>query len=445
MGYHARLSPSSADRWSSCTASPAASDGLVDEGSEAARIGTACHQICEECLIDEHADPQVYLDRKMLFWIHPESDSNGEGWADTFGDDRDPNLEFVHEVVVTQAMIDAVVTALNFVRQVHASKGGLLEAEQRVPIGHITGEEDAGGTSDVVILGADWLHTIDFKFGRGKVLAYKVLEPARVDLITAEHLAENVKPNLQLGMYLMGAAEKYSLLGPFKTVTLTVVQPFLSHVSEYTCSFDELMYWQGWLEARANDTRDNPQFVPSVDNCHFCKAKGNCKAQDEFLLTQALEGFDDVTTAAPIPMITDWAAAVTDRVKERLLAGEPVVRSDGLSYKFVAGKKGNREWTDETEAETALKRMRLKPEQMYKTSLQTPTQIEKFSKPPKTKKGEPEQKPLLGPTQWKRVEALIRQSDGAPVIAISTDPRPAIASRTDGFEDVPPADNADLF
>ncbi len=317
----------------------------------------------------------------------------------------------------------------------------------------------ATGTADISIVGAGWLHVLDLKFGRGKIMAYDILEPAHKDMITGQNVPETTRMNLQGAMYLLGAAKKYELLGPFETYTFTIVQPFLNHVSEYTCSREELEHLSKWLSARAEDTRSNPKFVPSVDACHFCKANGDCDAQDRFLLTQALDAFDDVTTARPKPvdeihlgtkyalldMITDWAAAVAKRVKDKLLAGEPVLRSDGLSYKLVDGKRGARAWVSDEEAEALLKRMRLKPEQMYKTTLHSPTQIEKLAKAPKVKKGESEGKPLIGKTQWNRLQALITQPDAAPTIALETDPRPARVARTDGFEDVPPADNADLF
>ncbi|MGF2525853.1 DUF2800 domain-containing protein, partial [Ralstonia pseudosolanacearum] len=108
-------------------------------------------------------------------------------------------------------------------------------------------------------------------------------------------------------------------------------------------------------------------------------------------------------------------------------------------------KKGARTWTDETEAEAALKKMRLKTDQMYTQSLISPTTAEKLVKAPKAKKGEPTLPPVLGPTQWNRLQALITQDIGKPSIVLETDPRPTIATALDGFGDVPPADNSDLF
>jgi hypothetical protein len=155
MGHHARLSPSGAYRWTECTASPGASDGLPNDGTEAARVGTVCHQIQEECLLDPSRDLMSYLGRVMVFWIHPESDSNGENWRDEIapnGEPIDPCLEFAHEVEVTEEMLDAVASALAFITEQVELLGGHLLVEQRVPIGQFTGEEGATGSADVIIL-----------------------------------------------------------------------------------------------------------------------------------------------------------------------------------------------------------------------------------------------------------------------------------------------------
>src|SRR5574343_764379 len=55
---HAKLSPSSSDRWLACPASIVRVPETEDEGSEYAREGTAAHALAERCLnlnIDAHA------------------------------------------------------------------------------------------------------------------------------------------------------------------------------------------------------------------------------------------------------------------------------------------------------------------------------------------------------------------------------------------------------
>lgn len=459
MGYHAKLSPSSAHRWTSCTASIGAQDGLPDEGSEAARLGTCQHQLSAECL-EFGTDPQTYLGRRMQFWIHPESDSNGEDWESAFEAEQDPSLCFVHEVVVTQEMIDASRIYINFVQEQVSVSGGNLYVEQEVPIGQITGEKDGRGTSDSVIVAGDLLTTIDAKFGRVKVDAFDVLAPAHTDLFTGELVPEVTRINLQLALYLLGTFEKYGLFNSFKRCKAIIVQPYLHHVSEYSCTIEELIAVGEWIKAKAEETRNAPVFVPSEENCHFCRARFICKAREEAVLSAVLSDFDDIDSAKPVPitvnqlgslyaavgMIQSWCKDVMVRVFDELSSGREVVRNDGLHYKLVTGKKGDRQWSDAATAETTLKKMRMKHEQMYVSKLIGPSAAEKLATP--TKKGKKIIAPaVLGATQWSRLQDLIIQRPGSPTIAIETDPRPAIENSASDFEDVPSdADNcADLF
>ena len=463
---HADLSPSSADRWSSCTASvgEGALNQEPDEGSEAARLGTCGHQILEDLLRNPSIDPQSYLDRVFTFWRHDELDSSGDGWYDeVLFDDPCPGAQILHTVLVTQELIDAVVTARNFVEERALLIGGTITAEQRVPIDHITAEDDAKGTSDVMIdaiESSDLFEVHDLKLGRRPVNAYKTIVPAHEDIITGEMVAEVVRPSLQMSMYASGALRllREKKRQP-KHVRLVIIQPFLNHVSEWFGTVEELEAACGWLSIKAEETRTNPVFSPSADNCLFCRASGNCEAQTRKVMEIAVEGFDEVENArakplndvtlgdsfALIPLVTVWATAVSNKVRENLHNGVPVVRSDGLSYKLVEGKMGAREWADAALAEAELKRMRLKDTVIYKRKLLSPTDAEKLAKVKKPKKGEAPQAPVLGKTQWNKLQSFITQERTQPAVALQTDPRPALTSRDDGFDEVYPADNSDLF
>lgn len=457
--YHAILSPSSADRWTTCTASVGAQEGIPNESSEASRDGTMCHQMSEEILRDDtHA--QDYLGKVMVFWRHDESDSAGEDWRDTCSDRMLQECEIRAEITVTQEHIDAVVTGTEFIKQLHTLHGGELMAEQRVPIGHFTGEQDAEGTTDVLILTEKRALIGDFKYGRNKVYAYDVLEAEHTDFITKIHVPEKVRANLQMASYALGAIEKYGLFYDWTHVTMVIVQPFIGHVSEYTCTIEELMEVRDFLAVKAEETRTNPQFVPTVSGCHFCRKSGDCAAQTEAVAALALDGFTDLEHATParqpdymlgnlyalLPMVSDWCEAISKRTRDALSAGLPVIRDDGLSYKLVEGKMGGRAWVDEEKAEATMHSMRLGNDLIYERKLLSPAKIEKFAKAKKPKKGEQPIPPAIGPTKWERLKKLIKQERGQPVIAIETDPRPAVSS-TDGFDDVgTDADlNSDLF
>ena len=86
---------------------------------------------------------------------------------------------------------------------------------------------------------------------------------------------------------------------------------------------------------------------------------------------------------------------------------------------------------------------RLRNDQMYDQTLISPTTAEKLAK--KTKKGPA---PIIGPTQWERLQELIKQTEGKdnPVIALATDPRPGLPAGSEGFEEVTGSDDvSDLF
>ena len=461
--YHAKLSPSSAARWAECTASIGAQAGIPSTNSDASRNGTCCHQIQAECLQDPEVTPQHYLGAELLFWS--KGDEHGESWAvniagcpsqvrgsDYQGDPVALGMTITGRVTVTQEMVDAVTSAVDFVRNVQALKGGRLLIEKSVPIGQFTGEPDATGSADVILIADDWCHVFDSKFGRVKVDAYDVIAPAHNDIVTNEPVPEKLRANLQMACYALGAIDEFGS-NTTKTVTMTIVQPFVNHISEYTCTIEELREVEAFLRAKANETRTNPKFSPSQDNCHFCRASGNCKAQDTAIMEAALMGFDDVTTAQPKPikdvelgtkyaligMVSDWCKAIEQRVTDALHSGQPVTRSDGLSYKLVVGKKGDRTWKDDSLAVAAMHAAGLPDTVIYKQTMLGPAAIEKLSK---AKKGTA---PVLPADKWLALQAQITQADGKPTIALETDPRPAIAAATDGFDDVPPVDNSDLF
>lgn len=445
---HARLSPSSADRWTSCTASPAAQDGIPNENSDASRQGTTCHQMQEELLLNKELEPQNYLGRTLVFWHDAENDVRGETWADQDGFCI-PAAHVEAEVTVTEAMVDAVMSAVTFIREQHTLLGGEMLVEQRVPIGQFTGEDDAYGSADVILLGATWIAVFDSKFGRKRVAAAKVLQSERVDFITGEVHPEQRGPNLQMASYALGAVHEHDLFGAIEQATMVVVQPFIGHTDSYSCSIGELRDVERFMAAKAEETRSAPRYVPNFDNCFFCRAKGRCDAQTHRALSTVFDGFGeaDVGTVSPpnlltlgsqyalVPFVEQWAKDVTDATRKALSDGEPVVRGDGAAYKLVAGKTGARTWVDEAAAAEVLTRARLKREDMYVFKLISPTMAEKLASAKKPKKGEAPQPAALPPSKWRELQDLITRSEGAPTIALATDPRPALC-KAEGFEDV---------
>lgn len=473
--YHALLAPSSAHRWTDCTASIQAAFGKPNESSEAARVGTCGHQMGAECLIDGWP-ADSYLGRVMGF---PKGGRN-EDWIDCFP----AGVQFEYTVVVDQALCDAVQAYVDYVNQLVASTGGELFVEQRVPIGHITGEgaywalpddlatpvpegsagavwvETAGGTSDAAIVAGDTFYSIDLKLGRSKVHAYDVISPAGTDILSGEPTPPVLRMNLQLALYALGGLEKHKLYDRIKHVKAIIVQPFLKQGSEYACSIEDLLAISKWLSKKADETRNNPTFSPSADNCFFCRARrpGDCKARDALVMEKTIEGFDDVTTATVKaielpklgslyklkPLVMQWVKLVEETVRKELEEGRDVIDDEGNKLKLVP-TEGDRAWASVEEVEATMRKMRIKDEVIFKRTVISPAQAEKLAKVKRAKKGQEAEVPPIGPTQWKRLQEMIVRPAGRPEIVGEDDPRPAWRPAVEGFDEVPAEDNSDLF
>lgn len=485
MSYHAKLSPSSAARWTECTASINAQEGIPNQNSDASMNGTCGHQMGAECLEDSTLDPQDYLGRVMMFWSHNAAKTNGEDWREAFLVESEDDLglpvidyippiqeydievggmavpmhdsgEFTGKVVVDQDLVDAVSSYVDFVRERAELLGAVMHVEQRVPIGHFTGEEDATGTSDVVLVYGDTVESIDAKFGRHKVHAYDTIEPARGDKSPV------LRMNLQLACYVLGSLEKHAKGLPIKRCKATIVQPFLNHVSEYECSIEELTDLRdNFLAVKAEETRTDPVYHPSYDNCHFCKARNpadpdkRCKARDEAVIHLVLDGFGDAgepilkqpppadqlgALYGALDFVRSWCDDISKRVFDELSAGRSVVRPDGLKYQLVQGRKGDRKWDDVEEVEKILKHMRLRTDEMYTMKVIGPAAVEKLAHVPKRKKADAPP-PRLNKLQWQKLQARITQAEGGMTVALETDARPALPMSAEGFVDVTDAED----
>jgi hypothetical protein len=277
-----------------------------------------------------------------------------------------------------------------------------------------------------------------------------------------------MEPNSQLALYAGGALEKFGLLYDIQMVRMTIVQPRLNHVSEFVMTVADLRAYLAGVSAAADATRNNPTFVPG-DHCWFCKGKDSCFARINDAATTALEGFDDVSDLAKlaaakprridddmlgvlygkVEAIQKVCEDIAKRVYARVTAGHTVRNSDGIAYKLVEGKNGARQWVSVEEAEAAMKKMRLRKDEMYDLSLISPTTADALAHPKAKKKGEAPPEPVIGARQWESLQALITQSKCKPSLVLETDPRPSISTAVDGFDDVtdsqPPADTVDYF
>ena len=143
---HAILSPSSAHRWMLCPGAPAMEEGLPNSDSSYSREGTAAHELASIVLTDNPLTSQC---------------SNFVGRLMTNG------------VEVTEDMAEEVQKYVDYVYDLLCVTGGSLLVEQKLPLQELTGEDNAIGTGDTVILAAAQreLIVVDLKFGMGERVA----------------------------------------------------------------------------------------------------------------------------------------------------------------------------------------------------------------------------------------------------------------------------------
>lgn len=243
---HAKLSPSSSDRWLACPASIIRAPEIEDEGSEYAREGSAAHALAELCLkqgISAHAPTMP------------------KEWAEYDNFDLRTHVQ----------------TYLDYVRR-EMPEGSTLFVEQRL---QIFGQYEVWGTADAVIVTADGvIKIIDLKFGKGL-------------LVEAED-------NTQLLLYGVGGLS-FDWLSevPVHTVEAHIVQPRRNNYPSQSYPVGDLAKWvqeNTHKVARAFNGTDEAN--PGT-HCKWCPIKGTCRERADMNLKMA--SFDFAAADAVCP------------------------------------------------------------------------------------------------------------------------------------------------
>jgi hypothetical protein len=314
-------------------------------------------------------------------------------------------------VVYRAEWVDEDQDYINTVRTL--ADGGELFVERVVNFEAYTGVSgDSFGTADAIIL-----RPISGMF-----------ELIVIDRKTGYHEVE-VERNKQLMLYALGALAEFGLAYDIARVRLVVHQ---RTAREWDCSIDELFEFaylarqkavsvQKAVQAHGNVPAGEWQRIylnqdPSEDACRYCKAMAVCPSMQAKV--QSVVGADFATVEsvpqvatdgeallskqmAAVGLVEDWCKAVRAEVERRLLVGGQVP-----GFGLELGKKGDRKWSDETAAETMLRKtFRLPVEKAYSMKVISPTQAEKL-----VKAGD------IGERQWKKAETLITRADPKPSV-----------------------------
>jgi hypothetical protein len=243
---HAKLSPSSSDRWLACPASIVRAPETEDEGSEYAREGTAAHALAELCLkqgISAHA----------------------------------PTMPKGHEAYDSFDLRVHVQTYLDYVRR-QMPEGSTLFVEQKV---QVFAQYDVWGTADAVI------KIIDLKFGKGV-------------LVEAED-------NTQLLLYGIGGLS-FDWLSPVPvhTIEVHIVQPRRSNFPAQSYPVEALAEWVKENTHKVARAHSGTDVANPGTHCKWCPIKGTCRERADMNLKMAAFDFaEPVPTCAKHDELTE--------------------------------------------------------------------------------------------------------------------------------------------
>lgn len=377
MTTHAKLSPSSAERWIACPPSVKLSERFPDTTTSYAEEGTTAHLVAEITI------------RKALGLITEQEAATRMEEAELslyYAKDMPGNLE---------PYVDYVVS--------HAAEADFVGLEEKLDIGEWV--PGGYGTSDAVIIKDDLLEVVDLKYGQG--------------------VPVSATGNPQFRLYGLGAVQEWFMLYPFSKVRCTVIQPRLDSISSEELKVPELLDWaERVLKPAALLAEKGEGEYRSGDHCRWCKAKAICRrrAEDNMALARyefaepALltnEDIADVLSAAG--ELKAWVSDVEAYALDQAL-------NHGASfhgYKLVEGRS-LRQLTDEDGAVRILLENGVAEDALYTRSLV----------------GIPAMEKLVGK---RRLAELLKdhivKPQGKPTLVRDTDKRPALNSTEAAAQD----------
>lgn len=376
---HALLSASGAHRWLSCTPSAKLEEQFPDSTSTYAEEGTLAHELCE-----------IKVNKALLGM--PTKTYNS-----TLKKIKGNDLYQTEMDKYTDEYLDYIL------EKVHSfDSPPTVIVEKKVDFSSYVPE--GFGTADCIILGDGELHIVDFKYGKG-----------------VEVSAEN---NPQMMLYALGAYLEYSFLFQIEAVKMTIVQPRIGNISEYSMLVEELLEWSELIvKPRAQMAWNGEGDYVAGDHCKFCRAKASCRERarknleaENFELKEGpLLSLEEIGEALKKAIdLAKWA----EDLKEYALA-ESLKGNDIPGWKAVEGR-GSRNFTDNDLAIKKLKEAGIAEELLYERKQYTLAQIEK----------------MVGTKEFKKIVGdLVVKNPGKPTLVVNTDKREKITNKVTAAED----------
>lgn len=367
---HALLSASSAHRWLACPPSAVAAEKYPSQDTEWTREGTLAHEVAEMIARDRFVDMPVIP-------LPEDADADMIAHARSYAD-------YIQELIKTD---DATV---------------LLE--QRVD--YAPWAPEGFGTCDCILMQGDTLTIIDYKYGVG--------------------VAVSAVNNPQMKFYALGALNMYGVAYDIKRVETHIFQPRIDNISSDQMTVEELFEWGESIKPTAKKAAKGKGEYNPGEHCKFCPHAGKCRQLTK-VCTEYVETHD-LRVAVPVlapheiaevlkmrPLIDLWLKRIESQALDTLLGGGEVP-----GYKLVEGRLGFRKWTDEIAVSKALQAAGYSFEDITKTELRSPAEMDKAI-------GKKKAEELVG--------TLIERAPGKPTIVPESDKRPAYDRRADVVKD----------
>lgn len=397
---HALLSPSSAKKWLSCPAALACEFGLPNESGQAAVNGTVMHLVAETVLNrvikgeDVRADTYkgVYALNEgkgpIKALVKPEK--GAVLITDDFVSQVNKYVDYCRPIIDAAELVE-VESRVNLTRVLHPGvelNGNPLQtfgtadlvAVMPVPVGF-----DGGSPGHMLLVG-------DLKTGRHKVLA---------------------KENKQMMLYALGLLRIYKRLYDITAVRLVIFQPYAGGADEWDTTPEALEQFGKFAQGRALKAIDAFQrgkkglkpadFRPSNSACEWCRFSEKCSARSKSAAKTVESDLSDEIEMTDEQIVAEYLKldVMRQHISDIEKAMYKLLINKGATggFKLVAGRPGNRAWTDQ---ELVIKTF---GDKVMKEVVMTPTDALKVI---------PEEE----------LEQFITRKDGQPSIATADDKRP---------------------
>lgn len=370
---HALLSASGSERWLNCTPSARLEEKFEESSSVYGEEGTLAHEFAEIMVRHELGE----LNKKEFNRQMKELRSHS-----LYSDEMEPEV---------QKYVDIIMG--DYESKLTENGSAIALVEQRLDFSHIV--EKGFGTGDTVIISDGVMDITDLKYGRG----------VRV----------HAEGNSQLMLYGLGALRNFDMMFDIHTVKLNIVQPRLDHYDSWVIKVSDLKNWaESWVKPQAAKAYLGEGKQIAGEWCKWCKVKAMCRALADYNIELAKHEFADPQLLSKgeilgiykqIPMLTDWANAVSAHMLDKALGGE---KWEG--YKLVEGRS-LRKWSDEDSVISQLKKLRIPAKDIFKKTLIGIPAVEKLVDKEKFKEN---------------ISPYVIKPQGSPTLVPESDRRPAL-------------------